>query len=404
MDELSTKNPSAFLVTKTMDSESFVFSVTATSRTVDGGGKRTFVSLLQNGNWRCRSCGFSGQCHHCGYARAYAINAGIIENDGTFVDVELQLLRVGLAATSTPVPSVVRHPVSYRPVPVPRWCKISSDTLEYNTIPDPDVPPSVIELDASARCCCGDALPDGKIVVDVQPFTVFGIRRAIEVSIEVSKCICCKHWRRNYGSDCGIIGVFNWNNAYGFTHELLNQYTNVFTSAENPLSSFVTTVRRSYEASYSRAPFCSTETFTKVWFAFTSLQPLDSGMDCGICGKYPEIVIADGVSIGYSSSKFKPGLRPPSSVDDLSPINHTATLIGAQGSAIVATALRKELRALVDPINLPILNTCSIPGLLSATLPGLAQLLPFYQLPGFPLIRSSLRALFNLVCTYTYKA
>lgn len=121
-----------------------------------------------------------------------------------------------------------------------------------------------------------------------------------------------------YGPDLGNYGIFNWNNSFGFMHELLNQYTNVFTTAENPLSAFATATRRLYIASDSPVSFCSTETFTRVWFAFISLQGLESGMKCPICGPHPDIVIADGVSIGYSVTKQKAGLLPPSMVTDQS--------------------------------------------------------------------------------------
>ncbi|TFK47050.1 hypothetical protein OE88DRAFT_1599092, partial [Heliocybe sulcata] len=140
-------------------------------------------------------------------------------------------------------------------------------------------------------------------------------------AIEVADCSSCRHRFRQYGPDCCDVGVFNWNNSFRFTHELLNQYTNVFTTSSTPFASFVTATRRLYIASRSPAPFCTIKMFTGAWFAFTALQPLDSGMECTICGKHPDIVIADGVSIGYSSAKFVQGLQPPTLVYDSSPRN-----------------------------------------------------------------------------------
>lgn len=69
MDTLSTLNPLAFLVAATKNKESFVFSVSATSQVIVGGGKHTMVYLLRDGSWRCQSDGRSGQCHHVGYAK-----------------------------------------------------------------------------------------------------------------------------------------------------------------------------------------------------------------------------------------------------------------------------------------------------------------------------------------------
>jgi len=113
--------------------------------------------------------------------------------------------------------------------------------------------------------------------------------------------MACHHRLRQYGPDCGLVGIFNWNNLFGLTHELLNEYTSLFTSTAVPFSAFVTSRHRDYTNSLSAIPFCTVETFTWVWFAFTELQAR---------GKHPEIVITDGVSIAYSSSKFVEGLLP----------------------------------------------------------------------------------------------
>lgn len=392
-----TLHPLAVLLATTLSHERYVFSVSSTSLAVHGGGKRIVVFLLSDRSWKCSSDGRSQQCHHVGYAKTYALNAGIIDETGAFIDTELLPAHSEHQVPSS-VPSIVRQPISCRPIPVPRWCRIPRDTLEYDTVPNPDAHPDVIELDDTARCCCGDRLHNrAELPSSLEPFTIFGLRKAAKVLIRLSKCQQCKHWRRNYGPDGGVFGVFNWNNVYGFTHELLNQYTNVFTSAENPLSSFVTTVRRNYESTYSPVEFCSTETFTKVWFGFTSLQELDSGMDCAVCGKFPEIVVADGVSIGYSSSKYKSSLRPPSTVDSSSPINSDAKLVGAKGAALIKPALRKELRLLVDPARLALPEPYFVSPELCETVPGLAQLLPYYLYATDEFTRLTLRELFKLV-------
>jgi len=177
---------------------------------------------------------------------------------------------------------------------------------------------------------------------------IFGVRTTTSREIEVANCIVCHHRLRKYGPDCSSISVFNWNNSYGFTHELLNEYTSLFTSTIVPFSSFVTSRHRAYADSLSPLLFCSTETFTCVWFAFTELQALDSGMRCISCGEHPEIVIADGVSIAYSSSKFIQGLLPPSAMSATSPVNRTV-IPGSSDSrkAISDRKLRREMQGLV---------------------------------------------------------
>lgn len=179
-------------------------------------------------------------------------------------------------------------------------------------------------------------------------YTTFGLRTAARSTIEVANCSSCSHPRRQYGPDCGTVGIFNWNNTFGFTHELLNEYTSLFTCTQTPFSSFVTSRHRAYLESYSPVAFCSTETFTRVWFAFTRLQALESRKECPICGKHPELVIADGVSIGYSSSKFANGLRPPSMVTESNPTNSSVSAPTADSKkAISDRKVRKEIEALV---------------------------------------------------------
>jgi hypothetical protein len=157
----------------------------------------------------------------------------------------------------------------------------------------------------------------------------------------------CNHRLRQIGPDCLDHRVFNWNNRYGFTHQFLNNYSNMFVASATPFVAYVTATRRTYEESVSPVDLCSLKTFTRAWFAFTDVQALDSGMACPLCGPTPDIVIPDGVSISYSSSKFAAGLRPPTVVDDTSPVNSSASL-GTAGSrsAMFNAALRKEIQVI----------------------------------------------------------
>ncbi|KAF9642208.1 hypothetical protein BDM02DRAFT_3070590, partial [Thelephora ganbajun] len=204
----------------------------------------------------------------------------------------------------------------------PRWCQLSTDVPGYPPPPSYASPPSLLPLGPHLRCCCGSTTPEG-VETTTQPFVVFGVRMVTSCEIEVANCTVCRHCLCKYGPDSGSFAIFNWNNHYGFTHELLDEYTSLFTSTVVPFSAFVASRHRAYTYLLSPLPFCSTETFTRVWFAFTELQALDSGMQCISCGKYPDIVIADGVSIAYSSSKFVQGLLPPSATSAASPVNST---------------------------------------------------------------------------------
>lgn len=388
-----TPHPPAFLVSHSPPHGNFVFSVCSTRGVGLRGGKRTIVLLSGNGQWSCRSCPSRGRCHHENFAVHYASCAGITDEKGALdADLTAEVLN-NEPDGSPPIPSV-KSPISYLPVPPPRWCRLSTDVLDY---PSPCAPPPLLlPLDSHSRCCCGSVNP-GSVDSTTQSFTIFGIRTAASVEIEVAACLVCRHRLRKYGPDCGSTGIFNWNNLYGFTHELLNEYTSLFTSAVVPFSAFVTSRRRAYADSLSPLPFCGTDTFTRVWFAFTELQALDSGMQCISCGKHPEIVIADGVSIAYSSSKFVQGLLPPSATSDASPVNNTVTL-GSSDSrkAISDRKLRKEVQGLVASPSRPTGFTLS-----SDSVPQLSSFVSYYlHLPMKARLCIAVRELLSQVCSF----
>ena len=299
---------------------------------------------------------------------------------------------------SSPVP-FVKSPISHLQIPPPRWCRISTDTLGYPPPPLHGSPPSLLPLDSTSRCCCGSVKPNN-VETTSQPFTVFGARTVTSCEIEVANCTVCRHRHRKYGPDCGSVGIFNWNNRFGFTHELLNEYTSLFTSTVVPFSAFVTTRHRAYTDSLSPLPFCSTETFTRVWFAFTELQALDSAMQCISCGKHPEIVIADGVSIAYSSSKFIQGLQPPSATSPTSPVNDTVKPGSASSrKAIADRELRKEVQALVALPSRPADFTLS-----SQNIPQLYSLVSYYlRLTEKTRLCVAVRELLSQVCLFGWK-
>ena len=391
----STPHPSAFLVTRSPTLGHFIFSVRSTRGVGLQGGKRTVVSLSKNGRWACRSCPSKGRCHHETFAVEYALCAGITDKKGGLdPDLTPETPEVELAESS-PVP-LVKASISYLPVPPPRWCRLSTDTLNYPSLLSCGSPPSSLPLDPQSRCCCGSMKPE-KVDTITQPFVVFGSRTAIGYEIQVANCTVCRHRLRQYGPDCGSVGIFNWNNRFGFTHELLNEYTSLFTSTTVPFSAFVTSRHRAYTDSLSTIPFCCTETFTRVWFAFTEIQALDSGMECISCGKHPEIVIADGVSIAYSSSKFVEGLLPPSATSPASPINHTVTPgSGDSRKAVSNRKLRKAVQGLVALPSRPADFTLP-PG----SIPQLFSLVSYYlRLPVKSRLCVAVRELLSQVCSF----
>ncbi|KAF9781510.1 hypothetical protein BJ322DRAFT_1010699 [Thelephora terrestris] len=297
---------------------------------------------------------------------------------------------------SSPVP-LVKAPIFYLPIPSPHWCRLATDTLDYASPLSSIPPPSLLTFDSKSWCCCGSVRPED-VDTTTQSFVVFGVQTATRCEIEVAACmVCCHCLQKKYGPDCGSVGILNGNKCYGFTHELLNEYMSLFTSTVIPFSTFVTTHHRAYTDLLSPLPFCSTETFTRVWFAFTELQELDSGMQCISCGQHPETIIADGFSIAYSSLKFVQGLLPPSATSNASPVNNTATLGSSNTQkAIPDWNLWKKVQGLVALSSRPM--DFALP---SNAVPELYSLVSYYlHLPAKSKLCVAVHELLLQVCIF----
>ncbi|KDQ48961.1 hypothetical protein JAAARDRAFT_144157, partial [Jaapia argillacea MUCL 33604] len=205
--------------------------------------------------------------------------------------------------------------ISHLPIAPPRWCSMPFE--ESLTAPQLFLRGQFIPFDQTSRCCCGVTSsmvnPACKVV---KLAVVYGLTTRFNVEIELVPCPSCRHARRQLGADLGCFGLFNWNNTMIFSHELLNGFTNSYTASETPFSAFCLTVHRTYMDHDLKNSFCSDETFVRVWFAFTRLQTLDSGMSCPTCGPSPKVVIADGISLGIHHSKMSALVYPPMRVTD----------------------------------------------------------------------------------------
>ncbi|KAI8974546.1 hypothetical protein BD414DRAFT_498023 [Trametes punicea] len=179
----------------------------------------------------------------------------------------------------------------------PRWCALPGENVPV--VPSPLSVGAHLRLDALSRCACGTAIhaiPKWEASTPVtRPAVLFGSDKRQNVLIDTFPCPTCHHRRRSIGPDLAVIGVFNLNNDFLFTHELLNAYTNAFTASETPFSAFCLMLRRRYEDQCPGFNMCSDETFVRAWFSFSYLQDLDSGFQCPTCGPSPDVVIADGV-------------------------------------------------------------------------------------------------------------
>ncbi|KAI9457497.1 hypothetical protein HD554DRAFT_2030036, partial [Boletus coccyginus] len=147
---------------------------------------------------------------------------------------------------------------------------------------------------------------------------IFGLTNSTLISIKLLPCPVYCHPRCSLGADLGTQGLFNWNNEMLFTHELLNAFTSAFTASETPFLAFCITVQRAYLNHSRSMEFCSDETFVQVWFAFTQIQTMDSGMYCPTCGVSPDVVIVDDISLRMHVFKLTGSIRPPMHVDNTS--------------------------------------------------------------------------------------
>ncbi|KAI0685749.1 hypothetical protein C8T65DRAFT_591917 [Cerioporus squamosus] len=261
-------------------------------------------------------------------------------------------------------------------------------------------------LDSVSRCACGRTiatlseleLQTARLI----PAILYGLARQVEVLVEVIPCPSCRHARRFLGPDLGSCGIFNWNNTFLFTHELLDSYTGSYTASETPFSAFCLATRRRYENYSADMKFCSEETFVRAWFAFIQLQELGGTMVCPTCGVCPPVVIADGVSLATHSSKLTLYVKPPTSVDSTSEEISSITPYKAR---MLPAIIQKELRSLLIryldatatgvPLDVPDISP------LRAQYPAVSSLLDLYiRLPPSDGCRKVYKELLSQVCPY----
>ncbi|KAG2028938.1 hypothetical protein BDR03DRAFT_819427, partial [Suillus americanus] len=288
--------PPAVLLQLTPFNDKYIFSCASAVGRYESG-KRVIVSLQQDGRWHCHSCPF-------------ALAAGLMTNmqDGHQMDVADD------AAGDEESAVLVR-------------------AAQY-----------------SSQCVCGLSMTQAVLQGHSGPrvlkqAVLYGLTARRTVTIELLPCPVCCHSRRHIGPDLRDHGIFNWNNTMLFLHELLNAYTNSYTASETPFSAFCLTVRRSYQDAGDENSFCSDDTFVRVWFAFTRRQSLDSGMQCPTCGSSPDIVIADGVSLGTHVSKLTKLISPPTFVDERS---ERVESISSYRARCLPAIPQKDIRSIVN--------------------------------------------------------
>ena len=250
-----------------------------------------------------------------------------------------------LIGVCTGTPTSGNYTISYLPILVPIWAWLPSDQEHYpRPLPySPENP--VIPLTDTSACLCLTRFSASRHCL-TKPCIVYGLTGARPGEIQVQACPQCPVMRRRYiGPDCRELGLFNYNNNILFTHDLLDDYTNSFTSSETPFTAWVSVVSRRYASHRSLHPFVSEATFRSAWFAYTRLQSFDNDMTCPRCGPTPDDVIWDGVTLAFAQKHVTESLQPPTVCHQLSACR--ASRYRSNQQLIVAPALRKSLKKVV---------------------------------------------------------
>lgn len=146
--------------------------------------------------------------------------------------------------------------VSYKPVGPPLWARLWSDKAPTFDLVNPI--PAHFELGKDPQCRCGSG-PKKNAPVRVIKSVLYTTSRAYDVTVAVQACSTCDTRRRqDAGPDLREFGIFNFNNARLYSHELLDQFTNAMTATETPFHAHRLFVERSYISQHSPREFVST--------------------------------------------------------------------------------------------------------------------------------------------------
>lgn len=234
--------------------------------------------------------------------------------------------------------------ISHLLVAPPRWARVQSDTATTFDLVDPI--PSIFRLGPEPRCKCGGA-PHPTAPIRIINCVLFTSRRAFKAKIEVQRCAACPLTSRLYaGPDLRELGIFNFNNARLYSHELLNGFTNAMTAHDAPFNSYRTFVSRHYVDNSLPVRFVSNPTWRTVWFSFSHVQDLTDSFSCTACGPNPEAVIFDGVTAGFDVRHCTSSLHPPTIVDS-SAVKRLNVTVPAAPLTLIDGQLRKSAQAAV---------------------------------------------------------
>ncbi|TEB38231.1 hypothetical protein FA13DRAFT_1621478 [Coprinellus micaceus] len=256
--------------------------------------------------------------------------------------------------------SVVRGPgqtISYLPIHPPLWAGLESDPTLYTPLPEFRVPPpnTIFRLEpgddkGQGKSTCAD---EGRTKFDptkpteIRDCKFYSLLNVYQVKIEVQLCPSCPREKKRYiGPDLRTRGIFNYNNRVLVSHELLDEYTSTYTSAEKPAWSYVQDIDRRYKREKGKL-FMGADSFRAIWFSYVHLQQFTDDMNCKTCGPTPKTVIFDGISLGYSQKHLKDSLKPPTTISEHSMVRQSLDYTRQQ-QVLPDTLLRWRVRMALE--------------------------------------------------------
>ncbi|KAF8058233.1 hypothetical protein FPV67DRAFT_1428379, partial [Lyophyllum atratum] len=305
---------------------------------------------IGGGLWRCLK-DTQNNCSHVVDSKAMLqklLRVGLADNDHDDREIGGNAVDAALMSQSR---NVTRKSaaVSYLPILPPLWAALDTDIIHYTRCKPCREPPPLLRLDHRSTCpsCPMRTLYDPTLHIVEQDCIIYGLTEALQSRIQLQGCPNCPgRARRFIGPDPRNLGIFNLNNRVLFTHELLDDYTSIYTSSETPFTAWVTVLTRRYDANASPKPFVTEQVFRMAWFAYVDLQDFRDDMRCPKCGPMPEDVIWDGVTVGFNKKHILPTLRPPTFSDkEVAPVRNNQYIWKQQ--VLSDAKLRRQLRKVV---------------------------------------------------------
>ncbi|KAJ2912523.1 hypothetical protein MD484_g7877, partial [Candolleomyces efflorescens] len=240
--------------------------------------------------------------------------------------------------------------ISHSAILPPISLALTNDPAIYPRPPPFRNPPeSTLSLNHAGSCPC----PTGRTFysplrpTDTRSCRIFTLFTVYEGTIEVQPCPTCPAARRRLvGPDLVELGLFNFNNSIIVSHELLDEYTMAFVTSETPFNAFVATLNHRYAV--SGAEFIGDDLFHSIWFAYATCLAMDNDMQCTRCGRCPDTVIWDGITLAFGRKHLSATLVPPTQVSVQS-LQRSNVKNHPRQQLLLDSSLRKLIRQAVNP-------------------------------------------------------